>query len=231
MATPTYDDPYFYFLTNELHFKASFLGYINFFSNLTTMIAIIIYKLWFKNVSFKKIVTWGSIVGSILSFNAFIIVERINIKFGISDGFLTMFSSSLTAMVWELVMMPMLSLACIICPKNLEGTVYSLFMASLNVGSIISGLWGGFLTKQLGITSNDFTKLPFLIIISNISWLLPLPFLYCIKDSYLNPEGDKRALKEKEEKEKKDIYKNTSPSTNSNSIKNIVIRQEEASKS
>jgi len=207
-ATPVYDDPFFYFLTIELKFKGSFLGIINFFSNLFTMVAIVAYKLWFKDVNFKTIVTWGSIVGSLLSFNSFIIVKRINIEFGISDHFLTVFSSSMTSMVWEIVMMPMLSLACVICPKSLEGTVYSLFMSALNFGSIISNLWGAYLTKHLGITTTNFSNLPILILISNVSWLIPLPFLYCIKDSYLNPEGDNKKKKLLQQKLKADMEKN-----------------------
>jgi len=193
MATPTYEDPFFYFLTNKLEFKGSFLGWINFFSNLFTLLAIIIYKVWFKGVSFKIMIVFGSLFSFLISFNSYVIVMRYNVTLGISDYVLTLFSSSILSMVGELVMLPMLSLACILCPSNLEGTVYAVFMAAFNFGGILSGLEGSFLTKMFEITSDDFTNLPRLIMIANFCSLLPLFLLIFIKDSYFNPEEERKS--------------------------------------
>jgi MFS family permease len=82
------------------------------------------------------------------------------------------------------MLMPILALACELCPKNLEGTVYSLFMSSLNLGGILSGLFGSLITSALHITSTNFDNLSYLIMISNIIALVPVPFLFCISNSY-----------------------------------------------
>ena len=80
-------------------------------------------------------------------------------------------------MIGELILMPMLSLACLLCPKNLEGTVYAMFMSALNFGGIMSGLLGSFLTSWLKITSKNYDNLANLILIANFLTICPLPFL------------------------------------------------------
>ena len=52
-------------------------------------------------------------------------------------GFLTNFvilQTSLFLSSNNVTTMPMLTLACILCPKNLEGSVYAMFMSALNLG-------------------------------------------------------------------------------------------------
>jgi folate/biopterin transporter len=188
MATPSYNDPFFYFLTDELKFTPSDLGKISFFSTLATLIAIWMYQQYFKTCNFKMMITIGSILSFFFSFCGYILVLRINLKLGISDYILVLVSNSFLSMLGELILMPMLALAAQLCPKNLEGTVYSLFMSALNFGGILSGLNGSFLTTFLGITSKDYSNLYLLILISNIISLAPLPMLCCIDNSYFQPE-------------------------------------------
>ena len=64
--------------------------------------------------------------------------------------------------------MPLLVLACRMCPKNIEGTMYALLMSTINFGSIISSQLGGVLTYMLGITETSFTQLWLLVLLSNL---------------------------------------------------------------
>ncbi|CAN0065212.1 unnamed protein product [Heterosigma akashiwo] len=41
---------------------------------------------------------------------------------------------------------------------------------------------GAILTKSLGVTETDFSNLPILLVLCNLSSLLPLPLLSWIKD-------------------------------------------------
>ncbi len=190
MAPPSYDDPLFYFLTNELKFNGNILGQMSFAAALTAIIAVMMYKEFFKHVSFRKVLVVGSILYTIFSFTAYVLVTRMNVKLGVSDYLLCLFSSSTTNLLAELVMMPILSLACLLCPKNLEATVYSVFMSSINFGAIISYLEASYLTNYLGITSSNFENLPNLITIANITGLMPLVFLYFVDEKYFSPKND-----------------------------------------
>lgn len=196
MAVPAYDDPLFYYLTNHLHFSGNIMGQLSFISALTATLAIVFYKFFFKHVGFKVMITIGSFLYSLFSFSAFILVTEYNKKLGISDYLTAIFSSATTAMIGEFIMMPILSLACLLSPKDLEATVYSLFMSAINFGGIISYLQGSYLTSFYGITSNDFKGLPKLILTANFAGLLPLFLLLFIDDKYFHPET-KQIIEEK----------------------------------
>lgn len=201
-ATPSYYDPFFYFITNELKINATDLGKISFCSTVAILIAIMIYKAYMKDFNFKKMIIIGTIISFLISFACFILVLRINIKFGISDFLLLLFTNSFLSMVGEFVLLPILSLACVLCPKNLEGTIYSVFMSSLNLGGILSSLNGGILTSMMDISTKNYENLHWLILVAKVSSLVPLPMLFCIDDKYFHPEKkeqDKPAIPENKE--------------------------------
>ncbi len=202
MSTPSYDDPMFYFFTEELKLTSIDLGLISTFSIIFTLLAILFYKLRLKKYSFRSMVVGCTIISFFISFMSYVLTKRYNLVIGISDMFLIIFSTSINSLLGELTLMPMLSLACLLSPKNLEGTAYSIFMSALNLGGGISILSGSFLTRYMEITSKDFTNLPRMIIISNILYLLPLFLLFIIKKSYFSPE-EIEGLNEDEEREKK----------------------------
>lgn len=187
-ATPSYYDPFFYFISNELKINATSLGKISFCSTIAILIAIMIYKAYLKNCNFKTMIVIGTVISFLISLACYLLVLRVNLQLGIPDFWLLLFTNSFLSMVGEFVLLPILSLACVLCPKKLEGTVYSVFMSSLNLGGILSHLNGGILTSVLNISSKDYSNLHWLILISKISSLLPLPMLYCIDDKYFHPE-------------------------------------------
>ena len=78
--------------------------------------------------------------------------------------------------------MPVLVLAADICPRGIEASLYATIMSINNLSGTFSSILGGIGTKMAGITENDFTNLPMLIIITNIIGLLPLLFLNLLPD-------------------------------------------------
>ena len=187
-STPNFNDAFFYYMTNYLKFEPIQLGVISFASSIGVLLAIISYRNYFKIYSFKTLVSYSTLLYFIFSFIALGLVLRYNLILGISDYMLCIFGFAFLSILGELSMMPMLSLACMICPPNLEGTVYSFFMSALNLGQCISTLLGSFLTYGMRITAHDFTNLPALIIVSNFLGLVPLFVLYFIENKYLEPK-------------------------------------------
>jgi len=183
-SPPSYDDPLFYFLTNELKFSGNIMGQISLASSITAILAVIMYKTWFKQVKFKVNIIIGSVLYFIFSYCAYILTSRINLKLGISDYILCLFSSSATSMMAEYLGLPLLSLACIKSPKNLEGSVYSFFMSSLNFGGIISYQIGSHLTTYFKITSDNFKGLPMLISLCNILGIMPMFIVFLFDEKY-----------------------------------------------
>ena len=70
--------------------------------------------------------------------NLIIIIRRENVALGIPDKLFCIGDSIILQVIGELNMLPILVLACRMCPKNIEGTMYALIMSTLNLGSLLS---------------------------------------------------------------------------------------------
>lgn len=73
--------------------------------------------------------------------------------------------------------MPVLVLAARLCPEGMEATLFATLMSISNGGSLLGGLIGAGLTQLFGVTKDSFDNLSTLIILCNLSSLLPLPLL------------------------------------------------------
>lgn len=73
--------------------------------------------------------------------------------------------------------MPVLVLAARLCPEGMEATLFATLMSICNGGSVLGGLLGAGLTQVFGVTRDRFDNLAALIILCNLSSLLPLPLL------------------------------------------------------
>ena len=198
-CSPSYSQPLFYFITNQLKFTPSNLGIISMFSTLFSLIGIFIYKKYLKNIKIKKMLLIGTIILIFLSFTTYILVKRINLIFKINDFIFLLFGNCIISLIGDLVAMPILSLSAILCPKNLEGTVYSLFMSANNFGYSLGNLFGSFLTDFYMVTHDNFDNLGKLILTSNLLSFFIIPVILIINDEYFSPNdyyGNKNELNE-----------------------------------
>lgn len=182
MMPPNYTDPLFYFYTNKLSFSSVIMGRLKVVYGISTLFGVWLYNAHLKSINFKRIL-YGSTLLS-MTFNLFIIVLvlRINLLIGISDYLFCIASDSITTALGEINLMPLLVLACNICPKNIEGTIYAFLISIVNLGSLFASQWGSYLTYYLGITEVNFDNLVWLIVISNLCYLIPLPFLFLLNE-------------------------------------------------
>ena len=76
--------------------------------------------------------------------------------------------------------MPVMVLACDMCPKSIEATFYSFVLALINISYLVSYDLGGVMTSKLGITNQNFDNLTTLITIASVYPLLSLPLIVCL---------------------------------------------------
>lgn len=88
--------------------------------------------------------------------------------------------------------MPILVLAARLCPPGVEATLFATLMSISNGAGVTGGLMGAGLTQLLGVTGQNFDHLAILVVLCNLSSLLPLPFL-----GLLPSESDLAAAVEK----------------------------------
>lgn len=187
MLAPSYGDPLFFFYTNELKFTPLVMGRLRLIYGIASVTGIWVYNKYLKSVPFNTIMWWTTILSIIFNMFSIVLVTRFNLILGIPDFVFCMAADALTTALAEINTMPLLVLACNICPKNIEGTLYAFLISVLNFGSLCSNQLGSLLSNILGITSTQFGNLSSLIFISNIVLLLPMPALYLINADAYNP--------------------------------------------
>ena len=183
-ATPTADSSFFFFATNELGFEPEFLGRVRLVSSLASLVGIFLFQSYLKNVPFRIILGWSTVIAASLGMTTLLLVTHANRTLGIDDHWFSLGDSLILTVVGQIAWMPVLVLSARLCPKGIEATLFALLMSIWNLSGLMSHELGALLTSWLGITETNFDKLWLLVIITNLSTLLPLPFL-----SWL-PAGD-----------------------------------------
>lgn len=180
----------FYFYTNELGFKPEFMGQLKLANSAASILGILIFNRYLKHVPFKKLLTWSTVICFVLGLTQILLVTRYNTQIGIPDKVFCIGDSLVIQTFAEINWMPILVLACRLCPKNIEGTMYAMLMALFNIGGTISKQLGALFVWMLGITDKNFDNLWIMILITCFSLILPLPLIRYIDFSTSNVDGN-----------------------------------------
>jgi folate/biopterin transporter len=186
-ATPTADSAFFFFSTNELNFQPEFLGRIRLVTSLAALVGIWVFQRFLKNVPFRVILGWSTVISAILGMSALLLVTHTNRLLGINDQWFSLGDSLVLTVMGQIAFMPVLVLSARLCPPGIEATLFALLMSIFNLSGLISHELGALLTQFLGVTETNFENLWLLVVITNLSTLLPLPLIKWL------PEGDPQA--------------------------------------
>ena len=189
-ATPNPGTAMFYFTTNELGFTPEFLGRVALARSVAALVGVGVYNGYLKNVQLKKMFFWSAIVGTALGLTQLALVTGYNREIGISDQFFALGDTVVLTVLGEVSFLPVLVLAAKICPEGVEATLFAALMSVFNAGGAASGALGAALTSYLGVTAEDFTNLFWLVLICNMSSLLPLAGLGWLDEAEKEWEGE-----------------------------------------
>ena len=176
-ATPSADSAFFYFTTNELGFEPEFLGRVRLVTSLASLFGIWLFQRFLKNIPFRSLMGWTSVISSLLGMTALLLVTHTNRTLGIDDHWFSLGDSLILTVMGQITFMPILILSARLCPAGVEATLFALLMSVFNLAGLLSHELGALLTHFLGVTETNFDKLWLLVVITNASSLLPLPFL------------------------------------------------------
>lgn len=175
--TPSADSAFFFFTTNELGFTPEFLGRIRLITSLASLIGVWCYQQWLKQISFRVILGWSVVLSSLLGMTSLILVTHFNRQLGIDDHWFSLGDSLVLTVMGQIAFMPVLVLSARLCPQGIEASFFALLMSIWNLGGLLSHELGALLTHWLGVTETNFDNLWLLLLITNLSTLLPLPLL------------------------------------------------------
>ena len=176
-ATPGSESAFFFFTTNELHFQPEFLGRVRLVTSIAALFGIWIFQRFLKSVPFRVIFAWSTVLSAVLGLTTLLLVTHANRALGIDDHWFSLGDSLILTVMGQIAYMPVLVLAARICPPGVEATLFALLMSVSNLAGLVSQELGAVLMHLLGITETNFDKLWLLVTITNLSTLLPLPFI------------------------------------------------------
>jgi folate/biopterin transporter len=176
-ATPSADSAFFYFTTNELGFEPEFLGRVRLVTSIASLVGIWMFQRFLKNIPFRSMMGWTTVISSVLGMSALLLVTHANRTLGIDDHWFSLGDSLILTVMGQITFMPVLVLSARLCPEGVEASLFALLMSVYNLAGLLSHELGALLTHLLGVTETNFDHLWLLVVITNVSSLLPLPFL------------------------------------------------------
>ncbi len=176
-ATPSAESTFFFFVTNELGFQPEFLGKVRLVTSLASLIGIWIFQRFLKTIPFRVVLGWSTVISAVLGMTTLLLVTHANRAIGIDDRWFSLGDSLVLTVMGQITWMPVLILSARLCPEGIEATLFALLMSVWNLSGLLSQEFGALLTSWLGVTETNFDKFWMLIVITNLSTLIPLPFL------------------------------------------------------
>ncbi|MBD1833270.1 folate/biopterin family MFS transporter [Cyanobacteria bacterium FACHB-472] len=176
-ATPSADSAFFFFTTNELGFEPEFLGRVRLVTSIASLIGVFLFQRFLKAVPFRTIFAWTTVISAVLGMTMLILVTHANRSLGIDDRWFSLGDSLILTVMGQIAYMPVLVLAARLCPPGVEATLFALLMSVTNLAGLLSHELGAVLTYWLGVTETNFENLWQLVVITNLSTLLPLPLI------------------------------------------------------
>ncbi len=176
-ATPSSESAFFFFTTNDLHFQPEFLGRVRLVTSIAALVGIWVFQRFLKSVPFRVIFAWSTVLSAVLGLTTLLLVTHANRAIGIDDRWFSLGDSLILTVMGQIAYMPVLVLAARICPPGVEATLFALLMSVTNLAGLVSHETGAALMHYLGVTETNFDKLWLLVTITNLSTLLPLPFI------------------------------------------------------
>ena len=176
-ATPTADSAFFFFSTNELGFQPEFLGRIRLVTSVAALFGIWVFQRFLKTVPFRVIFGWSTVISAVLGMTTLLLVTHANRAIGIDDQWFSLGDSLILTVMGQIAFMPVLVLAARLCPPGVEATLFALLMSIYNLAGFLSYESGALLMHWLGVDETNFTNLWIVVIITNLTTLLPLPLI------------------------------------------------------
>lgn len=212
MCGPDYDDALFFYYTDILDFKPSFMGTLRFTYGIAAVAGTLLYRFSLYQTSYRKLL-WMSIVFSLpIYISPVLLVTGLNLRMGISNKLFVLSGGFLNEAVAEIQLLPLLVLTACICPPGLEGSAYSTMLAVRNLGSAMSKGSSAVVMSLLGIDGSHFEHLVPFIWICGCFNLLPFFFVHLIPtDEEIDAARETRKLLGTEQALQLDTPENIAP--------------------
>jgi folate/biopterin transporter len=179
-SSPANDAAMFFFYTNKLGFSPDIMGEVKLAGAAAGVLGMWMFNRYFKTTPFKTMFTWSACFMVLSMMSQMALLYGLNEYVGISNRTMALCSNLFIDFFYEMNLAPILVLACRMCPKNIEGTMYALLTSILNLGASIADELGALCIYLLGISNTSFDNLWALLMISSVLTILPVAFVHMV---------------------------------------------------
>jgi folate/biopterin transporter len=190
-ATPTADSAFFFFATNDLGFQPEFLGRIRLITSVASLVGIWLFQRFLKAIPFRVIFGWSTVISAGLGMTTLLLVTHANRAIGIADQWFSLGDTLILTVMGQIAFMPVLVLAARLCPPGVEATLFALLMSIYNLAGFVSYESGALLMHWLHVDETHFEMLWLVVVITNLTTLLPLPLIGWLPGAEASERGDR----------------------------------------
>mmetsp|Transcript_30039 Transcript_30039/g.26613 ORF Transcript_30039/g.26613 Transcript_30039/m.26613 type:complete len:255 (+) Transcript_30039:737-1501(+) len=216
-VVPSYGDIMYYFFINVLEFNKTIIALLSLIAFTTAIFGSFIYNLFLKKLEFRVTMFIAHIIIGFAIMSTYLLVSRISKEiFGINDILFAFFTdAALDILFVAFIFMPMLVAQTKIVPKNVEGTIYSVFSSIRNLANdTISPVFGGLIATHFKVTRDNFDNISSIVLIQFACNLIPICFIWLLPNNQMLEEFSQQiSEKENEEDKGKIIDRSYSEST------------------
>jgi len=137
-----------------------------------------LYKYRLRRVNFQTIFYYGIASLVALRLSQMILITRVNVVAHIPDLWFSMGEAVAFSIVGQVLIMPVCVIGARMCPRGIEGSLYSTLMSISNFGGLIASWLGAALTDEFHITNNHFHNLWKLSFLCTVLSMLPALFVH-----------------------------------------------------
>ena len=172
----------YYFLMDEVKLPKSTHKLLGLFGSLYVLCATHLFSRYFKDKEYKNLIMLEAMVKLAFAPLTMLFISRFNVKIGIPDEIMVIFTSAIHVTTTQcLIFLPLSVIMTKICPKHIEATSFALLASVSNLTSSISSWSGTWINDNfVGVTTGDMSHYWVLAMLSLAFQFLPLLFINMI---------------------------------------------------
>jgi len=180
---PIYGDTMFQWLKNHPEgpqLSVVVISWTEFMGGIGLFLGTTFYNKYMTQLSYRFIFSVALFMTAGTSMLDLILVKRWNLAMGIPDLFFALGENAVMVCMGRLLHVPLCVMASKLCPRSVEGTMFSLLMGIGNFGFSMGLIFGTFLLESLGVVGGNYERLSDAIILKGLVALIPVllvPFL------------------------------------------------------
>lgn len=157
--TPGMGSSSFYYYSNHLKISQEWMAILGTVDSIAGLCGMAIYYAFFTGYGPRFMMFWGNIVITLIVSTQLLLYTGYNRVVGIPDVAFLFLDDIIIVTTGQVLMVPLLSMMAMLCPKGMEGTVFCLYTALNNLGGNLSSMISAGLVAAFGITAHNFDNM------------------------------------------------------------------------